>query len=104
MISQKKTSQNQNTSTNNKLGTNGTETSLSKNNKKFSQTSRGTKKLHPLSNDQMSSPSVAMNPNSEERIAARAYEIYEERIRLGASLQDWLRAEREVMAMMEFEG
>ncbi|MDT7041713.1 DUF2934 domain-containing protein [Candidatus Nitronereus thalassa] len=39
--------------------------------------------------------------NIEARIAQRAYEIYEERCRLGASLQDWLRAEREVLAELD---
>lgn len=39
----------------------------------------------------------------ETRITQRAYEIYEERCRIGASLQDWLRAEREVLAELEYE-
>lgn len=38
------------------------------------------------------------------RIARRAFEIYEERCQLGASLQDWLRAEREILAEIEYEG
>ena len=46
----------------------------------------------------------ARKENVEARIARRAYEIYEERCRLGASLQDWLRAEREVLAELDSEG
>lgn len=37
------------------------------------------------------------------KISARAYEFHEERCRIGAPLQDWLRAEREVLALLEYE-
>ena len=38
-----------------------------------------------------------------QRIAIRAFELYQERCRIGAQLQDWLRAEREILAMIEYE-
>jgi Protein of unknown function (DUF2934) len=44
-----------------------------------------------------------LKQSTEARIARRAYEFYEERCRLGASLQDWVRAEREVLAELESE-
>jgi hypothetical protein len=48
-------------------------------------------------------PQNVMDGNTEAKIAARAYEMYEERMRLGQSLQDWLRAEQEVLAMRHNE-
>ena len=62
------------------------------------------KKLPALGKDQVPAQSEIMNTNREVRISVRAYEIYEERIRMGAPLQDWLRAEQEIMTMMEYEG
>lgn len=47
---------------------------------------------------------VELNRSIHGRINARAYEIYEERSRIGGPVQDWLRAEREVLALMEYEG
>ncbi len=48
-------------------------------------------------NPDLSSQGVT-NGDLQSVIATRAYEIYEERIRLGAPTQDWLRAEQEILA------
>ena len=42
-------------------------------------------------------PSVLDYQEQRARIARRAYELYEERCPPGADVQDWLRAEREIM-------
>lgn len=80
--------------------TNGTGSSSSKITKRNSPTSRGKAKLPVIKKDPMPGSPSARDWDTEARIAARAYEIYEERIRLGVSLQDWLRAEQEVLAIM----
>ena len=55
---------------------------------------RPTRRLQPAPH----TPSVP--ENLHERIAVRAYEIYERRIRQGP-LDDWLQAEREILGMLE---
>jgi hypothetical protein len=59
-------------------------------------TSRQTRPKPPRRIKQ-TSQSAARAENLQERIAKRAYEIYEERIRQDA-LSDWLQAEREILA------
>ena len=46
---------------------------------------------------QFENDSVLFFQEQRARIALRAYELYEERCRIGADVQDWLRAEREIM-------
>ena len=43
------------------------------------------------------SPNGSTSLAMDSRIAARAFEIYEERCRIGEAMQDWLRAEQEIM-------
>ena len=54
-------------------------------------TSRG-----PTRRTQQGSRTPSASEDLHERIAKRAYEIYERRIRQGA-LDDWLQAEREIL-------
>ena len=43
-------------------------------------------------------------PDMEEEIRRRAYEIYEQRGGPGHELEDWLRAESDVVEQMKTEG
>lgn len=75
-----------------------------KNTAKPSQPRKRAKISHPLPQDPVASWQKDRDEKLKARIASRAFEIYEERCLLGAPLQDWLRAEREVLAEMEYEG
>ena len=90
-------------STLNQVETNGIEKSSSSSTKENSPTSRRRLKQPGIGQDPVPGPQDVMDGNTEARIAARAYEMYEERMRLGQSLQDWLRAEQEVLAMTHNE-
>jgi hypothetical protein len=62
-------------------------------------TSRPTSRRPPRRTKQSSQTSSA-SKDLHDRIARRAYELYEGRIRQGA-LDDWLRAEREILGTKE---
>ena len=82
---------------------NGIEKSSSSSTKENSPTGRRRLKQPGMGQDPVPGPQDVINGNTEARIAARAYEMYEERMRVGQSLQDWLRAEQEVLAMRHNE-
>jgi hypothetical protein len=62
-------------------------------------TSRPTSRRAPRRTKQTSQTSLA-SEDLHERIARRAYELYEGRVRQGA-LDDWLTAEREILGIKE---
>ncbi len=70
---------------------------------KASPPKKSAKTPSPGSRKTVISSQVPLGKNLETRIAQRAYEIHEERCRIGAPLQDWLRAEREILADYELE-
>jgi hypothetical protein len=84
--------------------TNGTHSSAPKSPKRKSPTSRGSENLSVSPNNPRPVTPDVMDWNTQARIAARAYEMYEERMHLGASLQDWVRAEQEILGIMHKEG
>ena len=90
-------------STFSQVETKGIEKPSSSSTKENSPTSRRRLQQPGIGQDPVPGPQDVMDGNTEARIAARAYEMYEERMRLGQSLQDWLRAEQEVLAMTHNE-
>jgi len=55
-----------------------------------------TTRLRPARRTDSGSPTPSVSTHLHERIATRAYEHYERRIRRGP-LDDWLRAEQEIL-------
>ena len=94
-VQQKPKSLNSNLSTSSQVETNGIEKSSSKSIKRYSPMSRRREKLPVKNEGPVPGRQDVLDWDTEAKIAARAYEIYEERIRLGASMQDWLHAEWE---------
>jgi len=68
-----------------------------------SQTKKVPKKPAASGNKKGSNPHGLPDQNVEATIAARAYELYEERCRLGGPMQDWLRAEQEILAAVKLK-